>query len=119
MVVAELDFSLLQRNARRVPTHRPISIFPAIERDLNFVLDEEVSWAELSRIASETAGAELDRAEFLRQFRGKQLGADKKSYVIRLVFRSAERTLTSEEVDQSVGRIVKACEQSVGAMLRV
>lgn len=119
VVVAELDFSLLQRNARRVPTHRPISIFPAIERDLNFVLDEEVSWAELSRIASETAGAELDRAEFLSQFRGKQLGADKKSYVIRLVFRSAERTLTSEEVDQSVGRIVKACEQSVGAMLRV
>lgn len=119
VVVAEVDFSLLQQNARRVGTHQAISIFPAIERDLNFVVDEDVSWAELRRVAAETAGAELDHAEFLSQFRGKQLGAEKKSYVIRLVFRSAERTLTSEEVDQSVGRIVQACEQSLGATLRV
>jgi phenylalanyl-tRNA synthetase beta chain len=101
-----------------VPAYRPVPNFPPIERDLNFVLDEDVAWSDLDRVAVASAGDNLERAEFLSQYRGQQLGAEKKSYVIRLVFRSPERTLTSDEVDGAVRTVVAACEKDLGATLR-
>lgn len=118
VTVAELDFARLMAVAELNRTHRPVPVYPAIERDLNFVLDEEVPWSEIDRVAASAAGANLERAEFLSQYRGQQLGAEKKSYVIRLLFRSPDRTLTSEEVDGSVRDVVAACERELRATLR-
>ena len=118
VAVAEIDFSLLQTNARHVATYEPVPIYPAIERDLNFVLDEEITWDRLKQIATEAAGEKLEQAHFLGQFRGKQLGAEKKSYVIRLLFRSPERTLNNEEIDTAVTNVVTACQQKLAATLR-
>lgn len=118
VTVAEIDFSVLAAATRDVAVHRPVPAYPAVERDLNLVLGEEVCWSDLERAAREAAGPALEQAEFVGQFRGHQLGAGKKSYVIRLVFRSQERTLTNEEVDESVANVVDACQEAVGATLR-
>jgi phenylalanyl-tRNA synthetase beta chain len=118
VTVAELDFETLKSVADLIPTHRPVPVFPPVERDLNFVLDEEVPWADVEQLAEEAAGELLERAEFLSQYRGQQLGPEKKSYVIRLVFRAPDRTLTSEEVDRYVRDVVAACEQKLRATLR-
>lgn len=118
VTVAELDFAALMAVAELTPTYRPVPVYPAIERDLNFVLDEDVPWSEVDRVAASAAGGSLERATFLNQFRGQQLGAERKSYVIRLVFRSPDRTLTSEEVDGAVRNVVAACERELKATLR-
>lgn len=118
VVVAELDFATVLSIANLVPTAQPVPLYPPIERDLNFVLDEAVPWADVDRITAATAGEHLERAEFLSQYRGQQLGADKKSYVIRLVFRAPDRTLTSDEVDARVRDVVAACEGELKATLR-
>ena len=51
-------------------------------------------------------------------FRGKQIGAGKKSVTLRMVFRDPERTLRHEEVDPQVDAVVKALEGGTGASLR-
>jgi phenylalanyl-tRNA synthetase beta chain len=119
VTVAELDFSQFMAVAELIPAYHPVPVYPAVERDLNFVLDEEVPWAEVERAAASAAGANLERADFLSQYRGQQLGPEKKSYVIRLLFRSPERTLTSDEVDAAVRNVVAACERELKATLRV
>lgn len=118
VTVAEIDFSQLAVVTRDVATFEPVPSHPAVERDLNLVLGEDVQWSDLEQAARGAAGPELEQAEFVSQFRGNQLGTGRKSYVIRLVFRSPQRTLTSEEVDGSVANVVAACEAAVGAELR-
>ncbi|MGC1272567.1 MAG: phenylalanine--tRNA ligase subunit beta, partial [Planctomycetaceae bacterium] len=118
VTVAELDFAPLLAAANLVSTYVPVPVYPPVERDLNFVLDEDVPWSDIDRVVQSTAGESLERAEFLSQYRGQQLGTEKKSYVVRLVFRAPDRTLTSDEVDSHVRNVVTAAERELKATLR-
>ena len=53
----------------------------------------------------------LESLEYVTTYRGKQVGEQKKSVTLQLVFRSAEKTLTSEEVESSVQRAVSAAKE--------
>ncbi len=118
VTVAELDVSLLERNAELVAEFKPLAQFPAIDRDLNFVLDEAVTWESLESIVSSAAGPLLDHIGFAGQYRGKQIDADKKSYVVTLSYRSPDRTLTADEVETCQQAVIAACGEKLGAKLR-
>ena len=118
VTAAELDLTVLEAAADFVPRVAPLPQYPAVDRDLNFVLDEEVPWSNLAAAATGAAGDLLEATDFGGSFRGSQLGAGKKSYVLTLRFRSPDRTLTGEEVDAAVERVVAACERETGASLR-
>lgn len=118
VIAAELDVALLEASANLVPTFAELPRFPSISRDLNFVLDEAVTWDQLVEVARSAAGSSFDSASFGGQYRGQQIPANKKSYVLTVAFRSLDRTLTSDEVDSSVKSIIDACSTTLGAMLR-
>lgn len=118
VTAAEIDLSVLERIANFFPPYAPIPEYPAVERDLNFVLDEAVSWQELEEIVRGAAGPLLESVAFASQYRGQQIPASKKSYVLRLHYRAADRTLTTEEVDVSQKTVVEACHQKLAAALR-
>jgi phenylalanyl-tRNA synthetase beta chain len=116
--VAELQLSLLEQILDTSPRYAPIPQFPASQRDLNFVLDEAVTWQELSEVAQKAAGPILERISFAGQYRGPQIPADKKSYVVALHYRGADRTLTTQEVDTAQQSVIAACTEKLGAALR-
>ncbi len=116
--IAELRLPLLERLFQHSRSFTPLPRFPAVSRDLNFVLPEHVSWAQLSQTVKQNAGPLLTETAFAGLYRGKQIAADHKSCVITCRFLSPERTLTAEEVDESVRRIIAACESSLAASLR-
>jgi phenylalanyl-tRNA synthetase beta chain len=116
--IAELRLPPLERLFQPSRSFTPLPRFPAISRDLNFVLPEHVSWAELSRTVRQHAGPLLTETAFAGLYRGKQIANDHKSCVITCRFQSPERTLTAEEVDNSVRQIIAACESSLAASLR-
>jgi phenylalanyl-tRNA synthetase beta chain len=101
-----------------VPVARPLAEFPAIQRDLNFVLDEGVTWDRLSQTVRSAAGPNLEEVRFLEQYRGQHIPSGKKSYVLALSFRAAERTLTTEEVDAAQQSVIAACSRDLAAALR-
>lgn len=118
--VTVAEFEVYQLEAVYEP-HRhytPLPRFPAISRDLNFVLPEEISWDQLSRTVRTAAGQLLQGVSFGGQYRGKQIEADRKSYVITCRFMAPERTLTADEVEDAVRRIIAACESTLAARLR-
>ena len=92
--------------------------FPAIERDLNFVLDDSTTWEKLESYVRTAGGDLLESVGFGGQYRGKQIEAGKKSYVVTLSFRSKDRTLTSDEVDAAQNSVIDACRTKLGAVLR-
>lgn len=92
--------------------------FPAIERDLSLVVDESVPWAKFERALGGVAPKWFEGHRFVGVFRGKQIGAGKKSVTLTLVFRDPERTLRHEEVDVQAQRVVDALRSELRAELR-
>jgi len=116
--VAELDADLLVRAADLSTTFEHLPSFPAVNRDLAVVLDESVEWASVEACVRRSATDLLEALEFMSEYRGEQIAAGKKSLAFSLSFRSSERTLTSEEVDEVQKSILAALESELGAKLR-
>ncbi|MES2792204.1 MAG: phenylalanine--tRNA ligase subunit beta, partial [Planctomycetota bacterium] len=115
---AELRLAPLLAVANLIPKYLEVPKFQVSERDLNFVLDEQVPWQELSEVAQSAAGPLLESLAFAGQYRGQQIPANKKSYVVRLNYRSAERTLTNDEIEAAQQRVIQQCTAKLGAVLR-
>jgi phenylalanyl-tRNA synthetase beta chain len=118
VVVAELDLGALISVWPPRDRVEAMPAFPSIERDLSVVVDESVVWKRLHGVIAGLAVPRLEGAEYVGTFRGKQVGAGKKSVTVRLRFRDPARTLRHEEVDGEVARVVSALAESVGAALR-
>ncbi|MEZ6047616.1 MAG: hypothetical protein R3C11_18955 [Planctomycetaceae bacterium] len=81
-------------------------------------MEEGVQWKELESTVRGAAGSLLEAIQYGGMYRGKQLGANLKSYLMHVSFRSPERTLTSDEVDSAHKNIVEACQKKLNVNLR-
>ena len=116
--VAELEMARLYDLADLIPIYRRVPNFPASHRELSLEIDETVPWSAVERLVRAKAGSHLESISFFDVYRGRQLAAGKKSIHFGFMFRAPDRTLTSEEVEESRTAIIKACEQELGAELR-
>ena len=118
-LVAELRFAVLAEAANLVPRYEPLPLYPAVSRDLNFVVSESVRWADVARTVQATAGAYFESLTYLDTYRDPQrLGEGKKSLLMTLGLRWKQGTLTSQEADRVRDEIVSACQREHGAQLR-
>lgn len=118
VVAVEFLLPVLEATANLRPKFEELPTHPTVSRDLNFVLDQEVTWGQLETVVLGAAGPNLQSLTFSGQYRGPQLGADKKSYLMTLHYRADDRTLTHEEVEAAQQAVIQSCEQQVGAKLR-
>jgi phenylalanyl-tRNA synthetase beta chain len=118
IAVAELDFAAL---AELAALDRRVSAFsrqPPVKRDVTVWVGEDVPWARVASVAREGAPSHLERLEFVSEYRGAPVPSGKRSLTFSLVFRSPERTLTSDEVETAERAIVIALASSLGAERR-
>jgi len=116
--VAEVSYERLVAEADLTPTFRPLPQVPAIWRDLALVVDETVPWDRIARAVAGARVAELESVEPLDVYRGKQVPPGKKSVAVRLVLRASAGTLTHEQADARVARILASLAEGIGAVLR-
>jgi phenylalanyl-tRNA synthetase beta chain len=117
--VAEVRVSVLERIAQPIPQAVELSPYPAVERDLNLVVAEAIRWADVSATIRAAAGADLERLSYQDTYRDPQrLGTGRKSLLLTLTLRGADRTLSGVEADQVRNAVVAACAKSHGATLR-
>ena len=96
----------------------PLPRFPAVERDFSLVLADGVSFAQVEEAIQSLAIPEVERIEPADLFRGGQVGSGKFSLMIRVIFQSAQSTLTDAQIADHSARIVAALEKGLGASLR-
>lgn len=111
----EMDVRSLLPETR---TFVPIGAYPAVRRDLAFVVAEEVLAAELLGVVRSAKTDLLRDVDVFDIYRDTSLGSGKKSVAVALTFRSDERTLVDAEVDAAVAEIVTITERSLGATVR-
>jgi len=114
----ELHLDPLLSLARGELAFREFSRQPGIRRDLNVVVAEDLPWREVAETVRSLLLANLRELSFGDVYRGKQVPAGRKSVLFSLFFQGEERTLTSEEVDAEVQRLVRRLEGDFGAELR-
>jgi phenylalanyl-tRNA synthetase beta chain len=91
----------------------PPSKFPPVERDLAVVVPLDVLAADLTgTVRNEPL---VRAATVFDEYRGPQVGGGKKSLAVRITLQSDEATLTDEQADAALGRIVAALRTRFGA----
>lgn len=119
MYIAELNVDMLNKLADCSYEFVAISNYPPIERDIAVVVDESVLAGDLLACVRKGGGNLLVDAKIFDIYRNKEvLGENKKSVAISLVFRLAERTLTDEEVNAKINRILTKLSSEHNAVLR-
>lgn len=116
--LAELDLEALHTCWVEVPMLESLPKFPSAERDLAFVLSENVSWADIQATVGGACSDLLRDVTFFDEFRGKQIGSGKKSIAFRLVFRHDDRTLTNEEITEQMNLAINAVTTRLSGELR-
>jgi len=98
--------------------YKPVSPFPAMNRDLAFVVNDGVEALQIQREIENKGGKLLQSVEIFDLYKGKALGDNKKSIAFSLMYSSADRTLVDKEVEESIEKIVKSVGQKFGAEIR-
>jgi phenylalanyl-tRNA synthetase beta chain len=114
--LAEVFVEALYGLALRQTAYTAVSKYPAVERDFSFVLPEGVEFASIRHDLSALQIAELTTILPAETFRGGSLAAGTYSFLLRVRFQSAERTLRDDEVASWSQQIVKAVESLGGAL---
>lgn len=115
---AELELLPLIEGAQRVPTQTALPMFPAIRRDLSLVVPESMPYAKIESAIRAQKPELMEDLEYVTTYRGKPLEKGQKSVTVAMVFRSPTQTLTGEQVDATVQRLVEAVKAELGATLR-
>ncbi len=115
---AELEFDVLLKLAAGEVKVKPIPKFPAIERDLSVIVDESVSWSDISDAVKTKTSSALEEIKFVGIYRGDPIAAGKKSLTLALRFRDEDGTLTHEKVDKFEQEILAQITKAVKGEIR-
>jgi phenylalanyl-tRNA synthetase beta chain len=115
---AEIDVEAVNALRKNAVNYTPINPYPAVRRDLALVVDKDVTYDTLEKIGYKYASKLLKQVNLFDVFEGAALGDGKKSYALNFVLQSADRTLTDEEINKTMNKLVAAYEREVGAKLR-
>lgn len=116
--LAEFDLEALGEMRDPSRRFRPIVQFPAVSRDLAVIVDSDIPAAAVEGTLHQTAGNLLESLRLFDVYDGEHVGAGKKSLAYSMTFRSPDRTLTDDEVNEVLARILETLAQKHGASLR-
>jgi len=103
--------------AARPNVYRPIPLFPPVKRDVSFVLDARKTHDEAVAVIRKSDSL-ITAVQVFDIYQGKGVPVGKKSMAFHLVLSLPDRTLTTEEADRAIARLVSALESKLGAEIR-
>jgi phenylalanyl-tRNA synthetase beta chain len=116
-VVFEISMDQLLTSQDQV-LFKPISRFPSITRDLAIVVDEHITAQELISLINQTAKKNLVSLDVFDVYQGSHIETGKKSIAFSLQFNDADKTLSSDDVDQLMKKIINRLSFSFKAVIR-
>lgn len=115
---AELNSALLFRYANPMFVFREVPRFPEVRRDLSLVLDKHVKFEAIQDLIFATESRLIKEMLVFDVYEGDKIPEGKKAYALGFILQDETKTLTDEEIDQTMQRLMNACEQKLGAVIR-
>jgi len=116
--VLAAELSMVAGGEGYVPQYQSISRHPVVERDLALIVKHDITAETLTAHFRQTDEDWLEQVTLFDLYQGPPLADDEKSLGYRLLFRASETTLTDEQVNGVMERIVQRLEKQCGARLR-
>jgi phenylalanyl-tRNA synthetase beta chain len=122
--IAEIDFAALRAHIRRVRKYKPLPKYPAVQRDLALIVDDNMQAQQvIDVIEAAKARVLVENVRVFDVYRPKLPGdkgipAGKKSMAFTFQLRADDHTLTDEEIGQAVNAILKSLKFRLNAELR-
>jgi phenylalanyl-tRNA synthetase beta chain len=102
----------------KLPKFKEVSKFPEVKRDLAFFVDNVVQAGELLTAAEAVAGDQLTNLKLFDVYHSKDVENKGKSVALGLTFQHSSRTLTDEEINLAIDRVIKELGSKFKAELR-
>ena len=120
VMLFELDMDSLKPYPSRTNKFTRIPEYPMSDYDISMRFDLSVEWKEIVEVIMGKRPSDdlLRDISFVEEYKGPQVPEGKKSVTIRLVIGSAQKTLTSDEIENCAGAVIKRLKKAFGAELR-
>jgi phenylalanyl-tRNA synthetase beta chain len=116
--VAEIDLQAVLEQAPEPARYAPLPKYPSVVRDVSFIVDRGTTFDSIKTTAEASAPEILRSVEFVDLFEGKGLGENERSLTIRFSYRSDDRTLVEEEVNEAHQAILAPLADKLGIRQR-
>jgi phenylalanyl-tRNA synthetase beta chain len=113
--LGELILEGIKETRRR---YRGLSKFPPVHRDIALIVDKNLPVSKLLDEIRSHIGESMEEATVFDIYAGEKVGEGKKSVGIRIALRSAHKSLSGEEVNSLMERLVEKLRDRLGAELR-
>jgi phenylalanyl-tRNA synthetase beta chain len=118
VVVAEVDLKALSRGQPRVVKFKPVSKFPAVERDLAIVITKTMASIDVAQEIKKTSGAHMQSVEVFDVFVGGDLSPDSQSVAYKMLFQDPQNTLDEARLTALQAQIVANVAKKFGVKVR-
>jgi phenylalanyl-tRNA synthetase beta chain len=115
---ADLSTALLFKNANPKFVVAEVPKFPEVRRDLSLVLDKKVTFAEMKELVLSTEKRLIKDIIAFDVYEGDKIPQGKKAYALGFTLLDETKTLTDEEIDKTMGKLMGAFEGKMGAVIR-
>ena len=115
---AELNWRELLNRIPALPRYKELPKFPEVRRDLALLIDKQITFAELRKLAVSTENKLLKSVDIFDVYESDKLGQNKKSYALSFTLSDDSKTLTDSEIDKIMQKLTTAFQQKLGATLR-
>ncbi|WP_010532445.1 phenylalanine--tRNA ligase subunit beta [Lentibacillus jeotgali] len=116
--VFDIDMEAVLTAYTNTPGYRPIPKYPSVERDIAFIVDEDVQAGDIKETIKETGAPLVKNVQVFDVYKGENLPEGKKSIAYSLRYQDPEKTLKDVEVEQSYQEIVGAVNEKFNAFVR-
>jgi phenylalanyl-tRNA synthetase beta chain len=115
--VAELNLTPIFEIAEREIKYRPLPRYPAVVRDVTLLVGRNVGFAELVAAIQSQEIEDYQRAQLVGTYEGQNIPADKRSITVRVEYRSDQRTLRDDEIEERHRRLLDSLLKKFDAEL--
>lgn len=115
---ALIDLSKLYKLEITEAKYSPLSPYPSVYRDLAFIVEDKAAGGAILNTIIANGGSLLKKCQLFDLYKGKSIEEGKKSLAYSLEFSSPSKTLTDEEIEPIISKIVTAVETQFSAVLR-
>ena len=116
--VCEINLSKLLELKTGKMKYKEISKFPNIKKDLSIVVDKNIESLDIAKLIKKTGGSNLTNVEVFDVYEGKGIEEGKRSLAFSLTFGSQDKTLTDDEINPVIEKIIAMTEKEFKAELR-
>lgn len=116
--LAEINVTKLVKYSRENKKYAEVPKFPAVERDMAIIVNEEIEVGQLEKIITKKGKKQLEKIKLFDIYRDPKIGENKKSVAYSLIFRDKNKTLSDEEINKIMEDIISELQKQLGAELR-